>query len=433
MPMNVAIIGYGVEGKSAAEYWRRMGDTITICDANEHLEVPEYASKRLGPGYLKNLHEFDVIVRSAGINPEIIVAGNPGIRSKITSVINEFLRVCPTKNVIGVTGTKGKGTTSMLTTKMLEATGKEVFIGGNIGNSPLDFLPHLTADSWVVLELSSFQLYDIKYGPRIAVCLMVEPEHLNWHSDMDDYLNAKANLFAHQTPNDIAIYYAKSTNSHRVASASPGAKVSYFAPPGAYVADDSIMIDNQKLCSLSDLKLIGAHNWQNICAAATAVWQVTQDIDALRRALSTFSGLEHRLEFVRDFNGVTYYDDSFGTAPQTAIVAIEAFSEPKILILGGSNKGIPFDSLAEAIAKNNVAQVITIGETAPLIETALKNAGYHNITAGGDTMPEIVKTAADLAKPGDVVLLSPACASFGLFSNYKERGNLFKEAVQALV
>lgn len=431
--MNVAIVGYGVEGKSAAEYWRRLGDTITICDANEHLETPEYAQTRLGSGYVKNMHDFDVIVRSAGINPNIITAGNPDVQPKITSVINEFMRVCPTKNVIGVTGTKGKGTTSSLIAKMLEAAGKEVFIGGNIGNSPLDFLPHLTADSWVVLELSSFQLYDIKYSPHIAVCLMVEPEHLNWHSDMNDYLRAKAQLFAHQTPSDIAIYYAENTNSHRVASASPGAKVSYFAPPGAYVADDSIMIDNQKLCSLTDLKLIGAHNWQNVCAAATVAWQVTHDTDALRRALSTFSGLEHRIEFVRDFNGVTYYDDSFGTAPQTAIVAIEAFTEPKVLILGGSNKGIPFDGLAKVVADHNVAHVITIGETAPLIEAALKDAGYHNITRGGNTMPEIVKTATELAKPGDVVLLSPACASFGLFNNYKERGNLFKEAVQALV
>ncbi|HSX07418.1 MAG TPA: UDP-N-acetylmuramoyl-L-alanine--D-glutamate ligase [Candidatus Saccharimonadales bacterium] len=430
--MKVAIIGYGVEGKSAAEYWHRLGDQITICDQGEDVSVPAYAEARLGSGYLRGLNEFDVIVRSAGINPAVITAGNPGVESKITTVVNEFLRVCPTKNVIGVTGTKGKGTTSSLITEMLKNTGRKVFLGGNIGLSPLDFLPYVTADSWVVLELSSFQLYDLKYSPHIGVCLMIAPEHLNWHAHMDDYLDAKSNMFRHQTPHDTAIYYAENSNSHRVASVSSGAKITFYAAPGAYVADGYIQIDNQQICAVEDLKLLGKFNWQNVCAAVTAVWQVTQDVTPLRRTLNTFSGLEHRLEFVREVHGVKYYDDSFGTAPQTAIVAIEAFSEPKILILGGSNKGIPFESLAKVVAHSNVPHVLTIGETAPLIETALKNEGYTAITPGGKTMPEIVKKAAALAKPGDVVLLSPACASFGMFENYKARGNEFKQAVLAL-
>jgi len=431
--MNVAIIGYGIEGQSAAEYWKRLGDRITICDQGEDIQVPGYADAHLGPGYLNNLDEFDVIVRSAGINPGIILADNPAVGDKITSVMNEFLRVCPTKNVIGITGTKGKGTTSTLIAEMLRETGKEVFLGGNIGLSPLDFLPHVTADSWVVLEMSSFQLYDLHYSPRIAVCLMVAPEHLNWHSDMDDYLDAKANLFKYQKPTDTAIYYADNLNSHRVASASSGAKLTYFAPPGAYVADNQIMIDNQVLSHVGELKLLGAHNWQNICAAVTAVWQVTQDVDAIRRVLSTFSGLEHRIEFVREFENVMYFDDSFGTAPQTAIVALEAFSQPKVIILGGSNKGIPFDALGEAVVKNNVSHVVTIGETAPLIEEVLTKAGFTAFTRGGNTMDAIVAKARELAKPGDVVLLSPACASFGMFPNYKVRGNEFKRVVQSLV
>jgi len=431
--MRVAIIGYGIEGQSAAEYWKHLGDDITICDQGEDITVPDYATAQLGAGYLHDLDKFDLIVRSAGINPNIILANNPHVGDKITSVMNEFLRVCPTKNIVGITGTKGKGTTSTLIAEMLRATGKEVFLGGNIGLSPLDFLPHVTVESWVVLEMSSFQLYDLHYSPHIAVCLMVAPEHLNWHTDMDDYLDAKSNLFRYQKSHDIAIYYAENTDSHRVASSSKGAKLTYFAPPGAYVADNHIMIDNQVLCDVTGLKLLGAHNWQNICAAVTAVWQVTQDVKAIRRVLSTFSGLEHRLEFVREFEGVAYFDDSFGTAPQTAIVALEAFSQPKIIILGGSNKGIPFDSLGEAVIQNNVSQVITIGETAPLIEAALKEAGFSAITRGGNTMEAIVATARKLAKPGDVVLLSPACASFGMFPNYKVRGAEFQRAVQALV
>lgn len=430
--MKVAIIGYGVEGKSAAEYWHHLGDEVTICDQGEDIPVPSYAEARLGAGYLRGLDEFDVIVRSAGINPAVITTGDPGVAAKITTVVNEFLRVCPTKNVIGVTGTKGKGTTSSLVAEILKNTGREVFLGGNIGLSPLDFLPHVTADSWVVLELSSFQLYDLKFSPHIGVCLMIAPEHLNWHPHMDDYLDAKANIFRHQTPHDIAIYYAENSDSHRIASASPGAKITFYAPPGAYVADDYIQIDNQRVCAVEDLKLLGTFNWQNVCAAVTAAWQITQDVEAIRRTLNTFSGLEHRLEFVRELHGIKYYDDSFGTAPQTAIVAVEAFIEPKILILGGSNKGIPFESLAKVVACSNVPHVLTIGETAPLIETALKNEGYTAITPGGKTMPEIVKNAAALAKPGDVVLLSPACASLDMFQSYKVRGNEFKQAVLAL-
>ena len=431
--MKVAIIGYGIEGASAAEHWHRLGDDITICDADERKQVPTYATARLGAGYLRELDEFDIIVRSAGINRDIILSGNPGVGPKITTAVNEFLRVCPTKNVIGVTGTKGKGTTSTLLAKMLEAAGKEVFLGGNIGNSPLEFLPHVTADSWIVLELSSFQLSDIKYSPHIGVCLMVEAEHLNWHSDMDDYLKAKSNLFAHQTSNDIAIYYADSRNSHRIASTSPGAKIAYFASPGAYIENDEIKIDNQTLCKTSKLQLLGKHNWQNVCAAVTAFWQVSQDADAIRRVLSTFAGLEHRLEFVRELDGVHYYNDSFATVPQAAIVALKAFSQPKVLILGGSDKGARFEQLAKAIVRQNVRHVLLIGETAPAIQAALQKAGYRATSPGGKTMADIVQTARELAEPGEVVLLSPACASFGMFNDYKERGEQFKQAVRALV
>ncbi len=431
--MRVAILGFGVEGQSAFTYWRKTGAEITICDQRSDIEVPVDAQKQLGAHYLDHLSRFDIICRTAGLNPNQILAANPDLeKTKITTVINEFLRVCPTQNVIGVTGTKGKGTTSTLIAKMLEASGRTTFIGGNIGLSPLDFLPEITADSWVVLELSSFQLYDLKHSPHIAVCLMIVPEHLNWHDDMDDYTAAKAQLFAHQTASDIAIYYAADEDSHRIASASPGSKIAYFAEPGAYIKDDYISIDNQPICRTDELKLLGAHNWQNACAAATVMWQIAQDIQPIRAVLTVFSGLEHRLEFVREVDGTQYYDDSFGTTPETAIVALDAFKGPKVIILGGSSKGATFDELAQTIVSNNVRHVVTIGETAPLIEAALGRAGYEAITRGGETMPEIAQTAAAVAKSGDIVLLSPACASFGLFKDYKERGDQFKLAVGAL-
>jgi UDP-N-acetylmuramoylalanine--D-glutamate ligase len=433
MPKNVAIIGFGIEGQSALHYWQEQGATVTVCSQNPHEAVPDSVAKQLGPDYLHNLDRFDVIMRSAGINPEIILLDNPSVKPKITTVVNEFLRVCPTKNVIGITGTKGKGTTSTLTTKMLQAAGKKVFLGGNIGVSPFDFLAQITPDSWVVLELSSFQLIDLTHSPHIAMCLMVVPEHLNWHADMPDYVNAKSQLFAHQQPNDIAIYFADSPVSHQIASHSPGKKITYYASPGAYIDEGAIVIDNEDICQTSEIKLLGKHNWQNACAAATAVWQVVKSPDAIRKVLTTFTGLEHRLEFVRELDDVAYYDDSFGTTPETAIVALEAFKQPKVVILGGADKGTSFSGLAQAVAHNNVRTAVVIGTTGPIIVAALKQAGFEHIVDGGTTMRTIVDAAHKAAQPGDVVLLSTGCASFGLFTDYKDRGNQFKAVVNELM
>ena len=430
--MQVAIVGFGVEGKSALPYWLEKGAEVTVCDQNPQTEVPEGAHKQLGMEYLNNLDRFDVIVRTVGMHPKIILDKNPGVKDKITTNLDEFLRVCPTKNVIGVTGTKGKGTTSTLIVKMLEAAGKQAFLGGNYGIPAFSFLPKLTEDSWVVLELSSFMLYDMTRSPHIAVCLMVVPEHLDWHADEEEYYNAKANLFAHQKPGDIAIYFADNQVSHKIASHSPGNKITYYAEPGAYVKNGDIMIDETVLCKTADLKLLGEHNWQNACAAATAVWQVVQAPDAIHQILTTFTGLEHRLEFVREVDGVKYYDDSFGTTPETAQVAIHALPQPKVLILGGSDKGSDYNELAKIIATAKMRKVVMIGKMAGKITEALHAAGVTDITPGGNNMKEIIATCRAVAQKGDAVLLSTACASFDMFQDYKDRGNQFKAAVHEL-
>lgn len=441
---KVAIVGFGVEGKSALPYWQSQGADVTVCDQNEKIEVPTGIKTQLGPDYLKDLDRFDVIVRTVGMHPKVILAKNPGVKDKITTNLNEFFRVCPTKNIIGVTGTKGKGTTSTLITKMLQAAGKKAFLGGNYGIPAFTFLPQLDEDSWVVLELSSFMLYDIKYGPHIAVCVMMAPEHLDWHDNAEDYYNAKANLFAHQKPDDIAIYFAENTISHRIASHSPGDKIAYYAKPGAYVHDNNIMIDETVLCRTDELKLLGKHNWQNACAAATAVWQAVRAPGAIRQVLTTFTGLEHRLELVRELDGVKYYDDSFGTTPETCQVAIEAIEAPKILILGGSDKGAAFDELAKTIKSSNVRHVVLMGNTTnekfPTISwkvaEALQKQGFDAVTSlvkdGGPTIQEVVTAARQAAKRGDAVLLSTGCASFDMFKDYIDRGNQFKAAVHEL-
>lgn len=433
--MKIAILGYGSQGQAAYEYWNRDGNELTVCDRSEKTELPPDAKSQLGEDYLQNLDIFDLLIRTPALHPKDIVAANsPEILKKVSSVTNEFLKVCPTKNVIGVTGTKGKGTTSALIAKMLEAAGKKVHLGGNIGTPPLDMLKDgIQPDDWVVLELANFQLIDLKYSPHIAVVLMVEPEHMDWHGDMDEYISAKQQMFKYQGTDDIAVYYSQNPNSQHIASVTAGHKIPYMKYPGADVIENVITIDGQAICDISELKLLGKHNWQNVCAAVTAVWQISQDQDAIRSALTSFTGLEHRLELVRELQSVKYYDDSFGTTPETAIVAIEAFKEPKVLILGGSDKGANYDDLAKVVVDNNVRCVVSVGVTGPAIADALRTAGFNNIIEGGKTMQSIVETARKQAQAGDIVLLSTACASFDLFKNYKERGEQFKQVVQSLV
>ncbi|HEX4774287.1 MAG TPA: UDP-N-acetylmuramoyl-L-alanine--D-glutamate ligase [Candidatus Saccharimonadales bacterium] len=430
--MKIALLGFDIEGRSSFEYFKAQGHQITICDRNPKVTVPEDVPTVLGENYLDNLDRFDLLVRTAGLAPQKILTKNPAVADKITTHINEFFKASPTKNLIGVTGTKGKGTTSTLITKMLEADSKHVRLGGNIGVPPLSFVSELKQDSWVVLELSSFQLIDLKYSPRIAVCLMVVPEHLDWHPDINDYTLAKSQLFTHQTDEDVAIFLAGSELSELIASSSRGHKIPYFAPPGAFVEGGTIKLDGQDICQVAELKLLGRHNWQNACAAVTAIWQITQNVEAIRSVITNFSGLEHRLELVREVDGVSYYDDSFGTAPETAIVALQAFEQPKIIILGGSDKGANYNELAKAIVAGNVRTVLLIGSQASRIQESLEKTGFTDFTPGGTSMAEIVGKAHQLAQPGDVVLLSPACASFDMFKNYKDRGEQFKQAVQAL-
>lgn len=430
--MKVAVVGYGIEGQSAVKYWTNKGDDVTICDQNTNITIGPNIKRKLGADYLQDLDDFDVIVRSAGIHPDEILSTNPGVKHKITTVINEFISVCPTRNIVGITGTKGKGTTSTLTTKMLEAAGKQVFLGGNIGTSPFDFLPQITPESWVVLELSSFQLFDLQNSPHIAACLMIMPEHLNWHIDETDYYNAKKQLFKHQGKDDIAIYFGPNQVSKQIASVSQGKIIPYFDPPGTHVQNENIVIGDQVICKTNEVKLLGEHNWQNICAAATIVWQVVQNVEPIRQVATTFNGLPHRLEFVRELNKVRFYDDSFGTTPETAIVAIEAFKQPKVVILGGSDKGAPFTTLAQAVAKNNVRHAVLIGQTAPQIQKALQKVGFKDFSTGATNMQTAIKSAAEYARAGDVVLLSPGCASFDMFKNYKDRAAQFVAAVNSL-
>jgi UDP-N-acetylmuramoylalanine--D-glutamate ligase len=373
---------------------------------------------------------------------ELVAANGPEILQKVTSCIDEFFAKCPAP-IIGVTGTKGKGTTSTLIYKILQAAGKKVFIGGNIGTVPLDFLHEVTPDSFVVLELSNFQLIDFKGHPNVAVCLMLVPEHLDWHPDKEEYYAAKANLFAHQTPDDRLVYNGGNGTTTKVVSASKADKIPYYVPlagqenrktNGAYVLDETIFYRDEEVCDTNDVALLGRHNLENVCAAITAVWQIIDgNTDVIKKVVGEFTGLEHRLELVRELAGVKYYSDSFATTPESTIAAVRSFEQPKVLILGGIDKGIPFFDLVAELTHTNLRQILCIGTTGPKIAEMLASRGVDNVIAGGTTMTEIVANAQKAAQFGDVVLLSTACASFDMFKNYKDRGNQFKQAVNNLV
>ncbi len=433
--MKVAIIGFARDGQTALHYWRSQGADVTVCDMREDIVVPDGVQTHLGPDHLKGLGGFDLIVRSSGLHPQIIEKANPGASLKITTVINEFLRVCPSKNIIGVTGTKGKSTTSTLIARMLEAAGKHVVLGGNIGIPALELLRDVTPGSWVVLEFSSFQLYDISRSPHIGVCLMMAPEHLNWHDDMEDYINAKKNMFRYQNASDTAIYYADNDLSHEIASTSPGKKIPYCATPGAFIEDGKIMIDTDVICDTSELKLLGRHNQQNACAAVTAAWQVVQDASAMRSVLTTFAGLAHRLDLVREVDGIKYYNDSFASAPPAAGAALQAIPGKKVMIIGGFDRMLPLDDLVATVQKyqGDIRSILLIGASAERVAGALDQAGYKNYHAtAAKTMSEIVAAARQLARSGDAVVLSPGFPSFDMFKDFEDRGQQFVSVVGAL-
>lgn len=433
--MKVALVGYALEGRAAYEYWSKLGAEITICDQDTTKELPAGAASQLGENYLDNLDRFDIVWRTAGLNRNVILEKNPNISDKITTTINEFMRVCPTQHIIGVTGTKGKGTTSTLITKMLEAAGETVYLGGNIGISPFDFLPKLNADSWVVLELSSYQLSDLQYSPRYALCLVIAPDHLNWHKDMDDYILAKSNLFAHQTPADTAFYYAKSEDSRKVASYGSGLKIPYFQEPGAYVENNTVVIAGHQICQTDEIKLLGEHNWQNVCAAITVFWQISQNTGAIRSVLTTFSGLPHRLELVRELDGVKFYNDSFASNPEAVTAALNALPQLKVAIMGGFDRNLPLGELAKAVKSHDedLRKLVLIGASAKRLAGELDSEGFANYELAETTaMPEIVARAKSYAIAGDIVLLSPGFASFDMFKNFEDRGEQYKAAVNNL-
>lgn len=451
---RVGLIGFGVENRALLNYLVEQGARVTVCDqSTEIADLPEGIEARLGDDYLNNLTDFSIIFRSPGVpflTREIQAARQSGVI--ISSQTKLFFELSPAK-IIGVTGTKGKGTTTSLIHAMLVKANQkgelegQAYLAGNIGLPPIDLLAKLTPQDWVVLELSSFQLQDLTSSPHIAVVLTVGLDHLDHHRDEAEYISAKKNIARYQTPSDCLIYHEDSLTSSLFTNESP-ARIRSFSRN--HPVDDGAFVDQSRqpnqlicrtpgrddltICSVSEIQLVGDFNQENVLAASLASLEAGVPNLTVREAIKEFKGLAHRLQFVATKNKVSYYDNSYSTTPESAIASIKSFDQPITLIVGGSSKGANFEELVEAIVSSSVANVICIGQEGEQIYELLTDQGAKaKLWQGGQTMDEIVTLASKVSGPGDVVLLSPAAASFDMFKNYADRGDQFCRSVLQLM
>jgi UDP-N-acetylmuramoylalanine--D-glutamate ligase len=426
--MKVAIVWYGAEGQSSYRYYIERGDDVTIVTPRIATEypLPRDAQSIIGEDAFDHLEGFDLVVRSAAVRPDRLVTN-----AKVWSSTNEFFAQCPAP-IIGVTGTKGKGTTASVIASILRTAGKRVYLVGNIGVPALDVLALIQPDDIVVFELSSFQLWDIQMSPHVAVVLMIEPDHLDVHRDMAEYVAAKAGICRFQSAADTVIYHPHNPHAQIIAEQSAGHRYKY-ANDGArqiYIRDGAFYRDDERICGTDAVQLRGGFNLENACAAIAACAEFLDTFAAVDEGLRNFTGLPHRLKFVRDVNGVKWFDDSIATTPGSAIAAMNSFAEPKVLILGGSDKGADYTEVV-AMAQRTGSKVIAIGQTGARIAKLCEARGVAVRREQG-RMPVVVQTAVALAKPGDVVILSPASASFDQYNSYSDRGDQFIAAVERI-
>ncbi|MCX6817194.1 MAG: UDP-N-acetylmuramoyl-L-alanine--D-glutamate ligase [Candidatus Beckwithbacteria bacterium] len=401
---SVAILGLGEEGQDLL-HWLKANTQNCRIKVFDKVKVVDLAA-------------FDIVFRSPGFyrfSPMLLAAEKSGVI--ISSATKLFFSLCPCP-IIGVTGTKGKGTTAALITQILKKSGQNIYLAGNIGKPMLSLLNKLKSSDLVCLELSSFQLQDLTQSPHIAVVLNITSEHLNIHKNVAEYRQAKTNILRYQHPDDYAVINGDYPTTRSMAVLTKG-KVSFFSR-------HNLSLDPTRV------KLRGEHNLENIAAAMTAARLAGAEKEIILKTVYSFKGLEHRLELVREFKQVKFYNDSFSTTPETAIAALNSFTEAIIIILGGSDKKSDYSQLQQTIVnRSNLKALILIGKMGSKIGQNL--AGFKGrIISGGQTMQQIVSQAKDLTSPGDVVVLSPACASFDMFKNYKDRGNQFKTYVKKL-
>ncbi|PKL72133.1 UDP-N-acetylmuramoyl-L-alanine--D-glutamate ligase [Candidatus Kuenenbacteria bacterium HGW-Kuenenbacteria-1] len=426
---KIAFLGLGIENYALIKYIlnKKINCELTICDARSEKELNKKYKEfkklkwQLNKNYNKNLEKFDILFRSPGWPINKVKSQKSKVKSHLSSPMQLFFEICPTKNIIGITGTKGKGTTASLIYKILKTANKKVWLGGNIGVAPFDFLNKIKKTDWVVLELSSFQLEDMTISPHISAITNFYPEHLapadpnnpNFHKTLKDYYNAKLNIIKWQNEKNWAIINSKlQTTNFKL---NTKAKIIYFKK--------------------SDLisKLIGEHNKKNIAVAVEVAKIIKIKQEIIEKAVANFKGLPHRIELIKNIKKVKYYDDSFATTPEATIIALKSFNQPIIILLGGADKKADFSQLAKYVQKQCKFVALLNGVATKRIKQELINVGFSKEKI--ETFLNInqaIKKVSKIAVSGDIVLLSTACASFGMFRNYKERGDLFKQIVKKI-
>ena len=448
---KVAIIGIGVSNLPLLEYFYDLNARVTIFDSKESNQISVEAMQKIekygfkfigGKDSLSRLKGFDIIFRSPSCmpdRPELVEAVENG--AVLTSEIEMVLKLAPCK-VIGVTGTEGKTTTTTLINEIVKKSGRKTYLGGNMGKPIFTKIRNVKPENIIILELSSFQLSDMDISPDISVVTNIYPDHLNVHKSYEEYREAKKNIFKHQSENGIVVLNYDNEFTREFAKEANG-KVIFFSSKEKL--DDGFIYDKAdgtiKYCKdgvrrhimkKEDIKLRGIHNYENICAALAATSSIV-DVDTQVKAIEEFTGVEHRLEFVRELNNVKWYNDSIGTSPASTIAGLNSFDEDIILLAGGSDKGLDYKEVGEAIARKVRALILT-GPTSEKIENATKQAlnGKSIEIYYTSNMQESVNLAKEIAKAGDVVLLSPASASFDLYKNFEDRGHQFKDCVNNL-
>jgi UDP-N-acetylmuramoylalanine--D-glutamate ligase len=440
---RIAVMGLGVSNRPLVRLLLSYGCTVTGCDRTprekldaEVLELEKLGcTLKLGDTYLENL-TADLVFRTPGMhpdNPALVALRNNG--AQVSSEMEVFFELCPCK-LLAVTGSDGKTTTTTLIAEMLKAAGKTVWLGGNIGTPLLPVCKQMKPEDFAVVELSSFQLMDMRRSANVAVVTNLAPNHLDVHKDMDEYVQAKTNIFNFQSAQDALILNA---DNKITAGFTGNGKTRFFARLGK--VDKGICMDGDLICrdgvpvlDKKDILLPGEHNVENYMAAILAVEGLVDD-ETIRHVAKTFGGVEHRIELVRVKDGVRYYNDSIASSPSRTIAGLRSFPEKVLLIAGGYDKQIPFDVLGPEVLAH-VKAVYLNGATAQKIRSAIENTpGY---TPGNPQLvdcadfTDAVKKAATAAQNGDVVLMSPACAAFDQFKNFMERGKYFKKLVMEL-
>jgi len=448
---KVAVVGLGRTNLALVRFLLRRGARVTAMDEREADELgPALEQLRglpvdleLGAGYLDSLEGYQVVFLTPGMRkdlPQVRAARDAG--ALVTGEVPLFLRLCRS-TVVGVTGSAGKTTTTALTGLMLSASGIKTTVGGNIGTPLIDAVDSLGPDETVVLELSSFQLELCDRSPDLGALLNVTPNHLDIHPSMEHYVDAKRNVFRYQTRDDACAFNLDDGPARELAGECRS-RVRFFttgdeAPDGVCVKNGAAWFrrggSEERLFDVGSLRLRGRHNLSNALCAALLAAEAGARPEAIGEAVCGFAGLEHRLEPAGEVEGVSFYNDSIATAPSRTIAALDSFEEPVVLIAGGYDKKLPFDELAARIS-SRVKALVLIGRTAGLIEERVTEASERrgegpSIVRARD-LEAAVGEAFEAASPGDVVLMSPACASYDMFENYEERGRVFKLLVSEL-